>query len=486
MKNRNGIPAWWLAGLLVAAVIAIVACGGGGGRAPTSPASTPVPTPTPTTPAPAVFEIDETTEWGDLVGQFSGAERECIRAELGAERYGMVLDEPAAKSAHLVVISVSQLEIWEWLIWECLNQATAVELLWANWAGSMGEVGKFFDAALLGAQLDFSEFALSEDCMRDLMAYIDFGKLLASGVEQTGDEYRLPFLGFALWMPVCAGFSPYSYTTRMGVAAPLPVDFYFRSPEDGLWRQAVGELDAREADCIRDALGERYDAAMGAPLLRRVGEQWEAAAWGCITQESAARLFAANAQWQVSGPWVNRAIWGDAIEPGWSSSDCARRTLEQADYPRLAAARAPEPEQEDLIHYVAFLLGLFACSPGEFTAYDNYRRDPVGAIPLSVGETRQGAVDYPADTDTFVFQAEAGTTYRIELITDPRMPWVALADSAGERLASSAGVMDYYVRLGLMVWKAPDSGEYRIRAGFYQNQTETGPYTLSLTAVPQP
>ena len=46
--------------------------------------------------------------------------------------------------------------------------------------------------------------------------------------------------------------------------------------------------------------------------------------------------------------------------------------------------------------------------------------------------------------------------------------------------------MDYYVRLGLMVWKAPDSGEYRIRAGFYQNQTETGPYTLSLTALPEP
>lgn len=59
MKNRNGIPAWLLAGLLAAAVIALVGCGGGG--APAGPVS---------------FAVDETTRWGDLVGQFSGEERE--------------------------------------------------------------------------------------------------------------------------------------------------------------------------------------------------------------------------------------------------------------------------------------------------------------------------------------------------------------------------------------------------------------------------
>ena len=351
MNIRNGIPAWLVLGLLVAAVIALVACGGGG--APAGPVS---------------FAVDETTEWGDLVGQFGGEERECIRAELGAERYGMVLDEPVIKDAILLLDAEPWAEVWEVFLWGCLEQETAVGLLWANLSASV-----------------YAESEVSEDCIRDLVAYIDFSRFVAAGLSEhsSGESgilndssraFAIYFLGLGLCDET---FRENEATDEFFVFE----EFWFNP--GFLWSHAIAELGDAEVECIRAEFGEVYDAVLSRPLMSEAMDFRDVAAWGCITQEKAARLFAANAILRPSQQTPE--TWPDS---DWSPTECQQQTLAQVDYPLLISAVLPERELPAVIENLAVVFGLAYCAPdAALEGYENYHRDPAGKTPtpISIG-----------------------------------------------------------------------------------------------------
>ena len=473
MKSRNGIPAWMLLGLLVAAaLIAVVGCGGGG--APAGPVS---------------FAVDETTRWGDLVGQFTDAERECIRAELGEEIYQTILGQPAAKSAIWAAYPEPWAEVWEVFLWGCLHQETAVGLFWANIAASTEDLAEFYsDSGLMGA-IEPGEFPFSEACVRRTAQYLDFSRVLTSGV--LGDasqgiwgDYNTPAFFLRLSIISCTDTS---YELNDSYPESEPRDLFYVSAADVLWRDAIRELEDAEIDCLRTELGERYDAALDSPLLREMPEPWEVTAWGCLTQESAARLFAANAQWQT------RRNLGSVLGETENSAQCARRALARVDYPALIAASLPNPIVGNLIDSESLVISLLYCRPDALPGtYADYAQDPIGASAIVVGGAASAALDYPNDRDTFVFQAAAGVDYRIELAPKFLGSFIKLRDSGGAEIASAEGNWDVD-RPARISWQAPYSGEYQITAGtgYYDydsvnDELGFGPYTLTLTAIPEP
>ena len=137
-------------------------------------------------------------------------------------------------------------------------------------------------------------------------------------------------------------------------------------------------------------------------------------------------------------------------------------------------------------HYAAFeelRPGLSECGldmtpahPGA-DADDDHADTADGATPVSVGEAVQGAVDYELDMDFFVFEAEAGAPYRIEVSLGTLSDSVAvLYDAAGLELKyDDDGGEDLASRL---LWKADSSGSYYVAVRGYE--VLTGSYTLNL------
>ena len=108
---------------------------------------------------------------------------------------------------------------------------------------------------------------------------------------------------------------------------------------------------------------------------------------------------------------------------------------------------------------------------------DDHGDSVSNATVITVGEAVEGAVDYPEDLDVFVFQAEVGQVYQIDValgtlsdsavgLTDADEWFLADNDNYGETLASR------------IVWKAPASGSYYAWVG--PPWEETGSYTLTV------
>ena len=355
MPTRNGIPAWLLLGLLIAvALIAVVGCGGGGATA-----------------GPVSFVVDESTEWGDLVGQFTDAERECIRAALGAERYRMVLDEPAAmQSAVWAAYPEPWAEVWEVFLWGCLHQETAVGLFWANLSASV-----------------YAESEVSEDCIRDLVAYIDFSRLVTAGLpDHLSGEAQIPNDPSRAVGVIYLGLALCDETIRENEATDeffVFEEFWFNP--GFLWSHAIDELGDAEGDCIRAEFGEVYDAVLARPLMSEAMDFRDVAAWGCITQEKAARLFAANA---IAILRQSPQTLETRPDSGWSPSECQQQALARVDYPLLISAGLPERELPAVIENLAVVFGLAYCSPdAALEGSENYHRDPAGKTPtpISIG-----------------------------------------------------------------------------------------------------
>ena len=453
MKTRHRIPAWLLLGLLAAAVIAVAACGGGG--APAGPVS---------------FAVDESTEWGDLVGQFSGAERECIRAELGTERYGMILDQPAAKSAIWAAYPEPWAEVWEVFLWGCLAQETAVGLFWANLAAAEPKLSALFSE---GPYSWSEERMLDEQCVREITAYLDFARVFAAGLPKFEDFHYVPVVEFALSIYICAALDLDDLVNQRESVDLRDSDTEFSA----LWGDVISLFSNADLACIRSALGERY----GEFLDRAVSlspEMWERPAWQCLSQEAFAdlmlRLYDPGADYGGErDESVVGCVWRLFYETHIEGPT-------QFDRPQTTEATIAR-----LLHARAAPLALLYCENVPLHGYANYHLDPVQPISISVGDVISGAVDYPLDADEFVFQAAAENAYRIEAVFEPLLDsFIEIQDANGGRMAYATNPPDS--RTSQINWQAPNSGEYRIVAGSASYQTETGPYTLSLTAVPEP
>ncbi len=114
------------------------------------------------------------------------------------------------------------------------------------------------------------------------------------------------------------------------------------------------------------------------------------------------------------------------------------------------------------------------------TATDDHANAFEGATALAVGEAAHGSIDYDGDDDFFVFQAEQGTLYRIDVelgtledsgltLNDADYMTLAFNDDTEDSLASR------------ILWEAPSSGEYYVTVWGH----DTGSYTLSVTEYTQ-
>ena len=105
--------------------------------------------------------------------------------------------------------------------------------------------------------------------------------------------------------------------------------------------------------------------------------------------------------------------------------------------------------------------------------------------PISLGLTT-GSIDTPGELDEFLFSAEAGTTYTIEVLLDTHPNTVlTLYDSLGNFLEEN----DDAEGLGngsRIQWTAPAAGDYYLAVRSFDRDAHTGSYQLYLEATSLP
>ncbi len=115
-------------------------------------------------------------------------------------------------------------------------------------------------------------------------------------------------------------------------------------------------------------------------------------------------------------------------------------------------------------------------------AVDDHANAVDDATAVTLWDAVKGSLDYEGDIDLFLFQAEEGQTYRIDValgnlsdsvveLYDADEEWLAANDDHGDSFASR------------IVWVAPRSGEYYI-AVFGWGGTGSYTLTVSVPAVP--
>ena len=130
---------------------------------------------------------------------------------------------------------------------------------------------------------------------------------------------------------------------------------------------------------------------------------------------------------------------------------------------------------------------------GADATLDNHGDEQSTATMIAVGEEIEGSLNYLGDTDYFVFAAEAGTSYRIDLSASfgwafflslipsgeensaDRTSRIVLHDSTGTELESADLSLITYAE-GIFTWQATVAGDYYISLGDW----EIGDYTLSV------
>jgi hypothetical protein len=109
---------------------------------------------------------------------------------------------------------------------------------------------------------------------------------------------------------------------------------------------------------------------------------------------------------------------------------------------------------------------------------DDHPRSPNGATAVTVGKAVLGTVDYRGDFDLFVFEAEEGRLYEIDVALGTLSDsFVGLADPDADLLAFSYACGDSAG--SCLVWEAPSFGSYYVGVGSVEDGS-TGSYTLNI------
>ena len=116
----------------------------------------------------------------------------------------------------------------------------------------------------------------------------------------------------------------------------------------------------------------------------------------------------------------------------------------------------------------------------EASPEDDHGDDRASATQVSVGDTVEGTIEYTDDYDYFVFTAQEGQIYQIDVALGT-LPdsLLTLYDSGGYTEARN----DDFDETGAsrIIWAAPSSDEYFLEVeGFFD---DTGTYTLTVTVV---
>ena len=209
------------------------------------------------------------------------------------------------------------------------------------------------------------------------------------------------------------------------------------------------------------------------------------------------------ATWEAVDPPTEAAAWHNEMLEAWASLKAVfdagpgDSLVQETEEEVLAAASirllVNISRAEGLLARDARNAMVSAGCLGADATLDNHGNEQTTATMIAVGEEIEGSLNYLGDTDYFMFAAEAGTSYQIDLYGDftwafllalipsseenyaDRTSQIVLYDSAGTELQSADLSLITYAD-GIFTWEATVAGDYYISLGDW----EIGDYTLSV------
>lgn len=346
----------------------------------------------------------------------------------------------------------------------------------------------------LGQEVELSETEAS--CLREAFAAIDINALLTAADD---------LAGFAALAPDLVGCVPDLFVSLFIAETGASLEDLSEEEWDCL-RESIVAFDweavvAEDPTAVSAASSAFFSCIPGLLLSAAIGEDVE------LSEEEASCLREAFAAIDVTTLIASpddpdaavksavvllncapRLIFAGLTEDGEALSEeevsCLQELVAATDVAALIAS------PEDSAAYVEFGVGLLICVPDLFNTGDDTDTESVAdiaedhasaieaATAVTVGEAMQGTLEHENDSDVFVFQAEEGVFYQIDVVLgtlsdsllgvyDADEQELAYNDDHGDTLASR------------IIWKATSSGEYYVAVEGY----DTGSYSLMVTVA---
>ncbi len=272
--------------------------------------------------------------------------------------------------------------------------------------------------------------------------------------------------------------SPATQAEPSGAEVSISVD------GDTTWGDVFDTLAPFEQACIRGALGDDLLAsALSEPVLSEDdSEQWLVDLFSCLSERTARDVY------------YSVLVAGLGVAAGTLSADqqsCLRAVVDELDVAGLIAEAAASDDVPESA--VALLQDVITCVPigpaaGDVTpaapviaGEDDHADSPEEATPAAAGGSVEGVLGHPADRDMFVFEAEAGVLYRIDVYLETLSDSVlTLFDAAGEELAFNDDQLESAA--SRIEWEVPEPGDYYLAVAGWAG--DTGAYTLVITPLP--
>jgi hypothetical protein len=304
---------------------------------------------------------------------------------------------------------------------------------------------------------------------------------------------------------------------------------------DSVWQEVFDTLTDSEQSCLRSELGaEQLEWALRQPVLDLSNpEQWQVAVFGCLAPDTARALFLSgfigelqvDEDLEVSESELSctreaiadldaadllasmmadsedetmiaafiaefvscvpdlflTALLSDlgAELDGLSEDEasCLREWVEDLDWKALMVAEEDSEESESA--FTDFLACVPILAAGESDVVDTTSVESLNldeAVGLPVGQDSQGTLEDRNDRDLFVFEAEPGRLYRIDVTLDTLDDSIlTLFDAEGSQLAYNDDLEDSLA--SRIVWNASAGGPHYVQVSGYG----AGAYSLSLS-----
>ena len=360
--------------------------------------------------------VDDDTLWGEFFDTFDDAEFSCIQSKLDEDDFEAMSVRPVGSIQGLT-------DRHDLAVWGCLSHATAVDLYISKFLEPEGD----FDAA---------ERSVIDDCYRASMQYTDLARYTEATFLISYRELR--FYEHGRWkiaksLENCSRLEQHDATQLKVVSGIDTRPLNFAPNPQYLWIYAIEWASLNEQACILQVLGpDRHQSIQYQAVLDGSTESWESAVWGCLADESAARLFKLVVPydiWRLPDPPFSSHSGSKRNGPvdgilGRDDEACLDRVLSRMDFPRLIDVGLPDDvTADDYRHATAALAGTGMCVGTlplivEVDDHGDVKEDPTS---ISIGTSVEGKIDdkiYRADVDFFEFVAEAGLVYEIDLSYD--------------------------------------------------------------------
>ncbi len=431
----------WLGVLAALAVaVTIFACGGATSSTPAStPASSTTPTPTvpptppPTSAPPIDVLVDDDTTWQELFDDFSPAEQDCIRTEVGNE-LDSVLGEP--------VMTDDDLTDWQVSLFECLTPETARSV---------------YTSLVVEGMVSDETYDVTEQeiqCVSQWVARADVHWVIRGMADDD-----LTVLG-----------------EMMSGVLPCLVEFFMPEFLAEIGIDAAALTDD-ERTCLNEwMVGYDWSNIMTAMMEEDLGIMGEffPGLIGC-----------------APGPFLSLMFEDTGLDLNAltdEEKECLEDWLTDFDWDAVIAAltAAAFVEDDEAYSILVEAFGLLSCIPDldveDFAGAggpDDHADGFADATRIGVGTSIEGVIDYEYDVDLFEFSADAGQFYQIDValgtlgdsvltVYDTGELQVAYNDDYGDGTASR------------IVWSAPSSDVYYVEvSGFFS----TGSYTLTVEPI---